>query len=630
MTQARASARAAKRRTTFRRTTKPRDPRNRLIALLAVFVIIGAGFVALLVDLQTVRADRYRSLGEDQRTRTRQIAGYRGGVLDRNGFVLAASTPSHQIVADPTLVADPAGTAILLGPILGIDSATLTEQLTPDSETDRFSLLARSVDDEAVTRIQGLETGDDDALVGIFVLPEENRVYPAGELANAIVGRVDPDEQGITGVELQYNEVMTGIPGTEQFERGRFGSISVGDWKVDPATAGYDITLTIDHRIQYVAEQTLIDHCDATGAAGATAVVGDPHTGEVLAMAAVRRDDETGDCAVAGYNAALIDTFEPGSVMKPIVVAAATEELGYTADTLVEVPNRIVVGGKGFADHPSHPIAPYPISQIIANSMNVGTILVAQRLSADTVYDYMRAFGVGHPTGLDFAGESNGALRHPDEWWGSDYGSIPIGQGLTVNATQLLLVYNVFASGGMFVQPTLVRSMEAADGNIHSAALPDQRRIVSEDTAAEVTRSLRAVVEVGTGTNAGVPGYAVAGKTGTAWKVFDDGSGTLGYGSDRNRRYVVSFVGYLPADDPQLTMAVVVDEPQSDWTASAVAAPVFAEIAEYATRLLEIPPGSPAGMAVTPEGRVRSLPAEVDVAGPSVADTAVALDEGDR
>lgn len=610
MTKTKASARAARRRSTFRQTTKPNDPRHRLIALLAIFVIIGAGFVAVLVDLQTVRPDRYRDYGENQRTRTRQIAGYRGAVVDRNDFVLAASTPSHQIVTDPTLVEDPEATAALLAPILGVEASELAEILRGSSPTDRYGLLARNVDDEAVTRIQQLDAADEqsDFLNGIFIRPEENRVYPAGELAKPIVGRVDLDEQGTFGLEHQYNDLMTGVPGTEQFERGRFGSISVGDWKVDPATAGYDVQLTLDHRIQYVAEQALLEHCEATGAQGATAVMAEPHSGEILAMVSVVRDDDDG-CIIPIYNTALINTFEPGSVVKPFVIAAATEELSYTADTLVDVPNGIVVGGKGFYDHPEHPPAPFPISQILADSMNVGTIKVAQRLSADTVYDYFTDFGIGQASGLGVKGESSGRLRAPADWWGADYGSIPIGQGMTVNATQLLSAYNVLANGGTFVDPVLVRSVESADGQIHSAAIVEPRQVISQRTVDELKRSLAGVVEQGTGSNASVPGYSVAGKTGTAWKVFDDGSGTLGYGSDGNRRYIVTFAGFLPVDEPMLSLVVVVDEPLTDNTAAAVAAPIFSEIADYAVRILGIAPTE----GIVGDGeRVRGTPALAD------------------
>lgn len=603
----RAATRAEKRRTTFRRTGTPSDPRNRLVGLLVLFVIIGAGFVAVLVDLQAVRPEENVSYGESQRYRTRQIAAYRGAVLDRNGFALAVSTPAHKVVADPTLIVDPVATAGLLAPILGVDSAVLTEQLTPDSDNDRYALLAGTVDGETVAGIQLLEDDKElsEALVGVFVRPEEDRVYPAGELAGAVVGRVDIDEQGIYGIEEIYNTEMTGEPGTEQFEVGRFGSISVGDYSVTEATAGNNLVLTIDQRIQYVAEQALVEHCEATGADGATAVMADPRTGEILALAAARRDE--GGCYVPNYAAGLVDAFEPGSVIKPVVVAAAFEELGYTGDTVVDVPSRISVGGKTFVDHPEHPPAPFAITQIVAESMNVGIILLAQRLGADAVHGYLTDFGFGQPTGLEWSGESTGRLRATEDWWGADHASIPIGQGMSVNATQLLGAYNVLANGGEYVPPTLVQSLETPGGLSHGVDRPPAERLISEATAAEVTESLVAVVNGGTGEQAAVNGYQVAGKTGTAWKVFDDGSGSLTYGSDGNRRYVVTFVGYLPADDPQLSLVVVVDEPKSDTTAAAIAAPLFSEIAGYGARILDIEPNQP--VSTTDGERVRSTPA---------------------
>jgi cell division protein FtsI (penicillin-binding protein 3) len=572
-----------------------------------VFVIIGAGFVAVLVDLQTVRSDVYRSAGEDQRTRTRQLTGYRGAVLDRNGFVLAASVPSHRLVADPTMIEQPRQTAALLAPVLGIDEETLVDQLTPDSKTDQYSLLASAIDDEAAARIEEMEVAKETsvALVGVWLRPEENRIYPAGDLAGAIVGRVDPDKRGIFGVEQQFDELMTGIPGVEQFEGGRFGSISVGDRVVDPAVAGYNVSLTIDYRIQYLTEEALIEHCESARANGATAVMADPRTGHILAMASVSRNDD-GTCGVTNYNGALVDSFEPGSVMKPFVVAAATEELGYTSDLLVEVPSRLSVGGKTFVDHPPHPAASYPISQILAKSMNVGTILLSQRMAPETIFDYLNAFGFGQPSGLGVPGESRGDLRSPDEWWGSDHGSIPIGQGMTTTAVQLLSAYNVLANGGTFVAPVMVDSIETPDGIDHGVEPEEVRTVVDPTTTAEVTESLVAVVNQGTGVEAAVDGYQVAGKTGTAWKVFDDGSGQLSYGSDGNRRYVVSFAGFLPAEDPVLSMAVVVDEPERDTTAATIAAPLFGDIATYAMRVLAVPT---ADMLPADGDRVRAVAA---------------------
>lgn len=604
-----AERRRALRRRAFRRTSKPVDPRNRLILLLVVFAMVGAGFVALLVDLQAIRDDGLRSQGEAQRTSTRQLAGYRGSVVDRNGFVLAASTPSHKVVADPTMVVNPSATATLLAPLLGREVTTLTDELTADSASDRYALLSRTVTDDTSDRIRGLMADGTtaDRMVGVFVRPEEARVYPADELATPLVGRVDPDERGIYGVEAQYDDLMTGVPGEEEFESSRFGSISVADWRVDPATAGYDVILAIDHRIQYVAEEALRAQCEQTGAAGATAVVTEPSSGEILAMAGVSRDAETGTCEVPRHNAALVWSFEPGSVLKTITMAAAIEELGWSRDTMIEVPPRVVVGGKSFEDRPAHAAAPYPLSQILSKSMNVGTIEVARSVGPAQVHAYLQRFGFGQLTGIDFEGETTGRLRDLDDWWGSDAGSIPIGQGVSVNATQLAAAYNVVANQGHYRSPILVRSLRGPDGSEHHVDTGPARPVISERTAAELTEMLVGVVADGTGKPAAIPGYTVAGKTGTAWKAFDDGSGTFGYGSAGDRRYVSTFAGFAPANDPRVSIVVVVDEPSvGSTTASVVAAPVFAEIGSYVLSLLEVPPEIVVDDA---DGPVRATPA---------------------
>ena len=400
---------------------------------------------------------------------------------------------------------------------------------------------------------------------------------------------------------------MTGIPGEEEFESSRFGSISVADWRVDPATAGYDVVLSIDHRLQYVAEEALRAQCEATGADGATAVVTEPSTGEILAMAGVSRDAETGRCEIPRHNSALVWPFEPGSVLKTITMAAAIDELGWDGDTLVEVPPRVVVGDKTFADRPSHPAAPYPLSQILANSMNVGTIKVAQAVGPAQVRTYLDRFGFGHPTGIGFEGETSGLVRELDDWWGSDAGSIPIGQGISVNATQLAAAYGAVANGGQYRSPVLVRTLRGPDGSEHHVDAGPGRPVISERTAAELTELLVGVVAHGTGEPAAIPGYVVAGKTGTAWKAFDDGSGTLSYGSADDRRYVSTFAGFAPAGDPRVAIVVVIDEPSNGITAaSAVAAPVFAEIGEYALRILGV---APTELVTDGDAPVRGTPA---------------------
>ncbi len=627
MTARRASSRDARRRavrrTIFRRTTNPLDPQNRLILLLAVFAIIGAGFVALLVDLQAVRSEDLQTLGEDQRTGTRPLAGYRGQIVDRNGFVFASSTPSNEIVADPELVGDSETTAALLGPVIGVDPTELAVDLAGESDGDRYALLARTVSGDVASQVQALIDSDDTAaeMAGVFVRVEEQRIYPAENLARPIIGRVDPDKRGIYGVESQYDNVMTGMPGVEEFERGRFGSISVGDWTVSPPEAGFDVALAIDNRLQFAAEDTLMEHCNATGAAGATAVMTDPPTGEILAMATVSRDEDSNQCVVPKSNTALVDTFEPGSVLKTVTMAAAIEELGLTSESTIEVPPQVNIGGKTFNDRTSRVAAPYPLAQILADSMNVGTIKVAERLGPTQIHSYLNRFGFGQPTGIGFQGEATGTVRAPEDWYGSDAGSIPIGQGVTVNATQLVAAYSAIANGGSYRQPILVRSLLAPDGTEHLVDSGPGKPVIGGAAAGELTDMLVGVVADGTGGNASIPGYAVAGKTGTAWKVFEDGAGTVGYGSPENRRFVVTFAGFAPAYDPRVAIAVVVDEPKTATTASEVAAPIFSEIGQYALRVLGVPPDDAAPRRDVGE-RVRGTPAPANGEEPVLADPA--------
>ena len=591
------------------RTTPVPDVRRRLLCLLGAFILVAAALVGVLVDLQTLRPDRYRALGEDQRLRTVELAGYRGSFLDRNGFVLASSTPGREVVVDPTMVDDPAAAASLLAPALDMDPAELAIRLTATGENDRYDLLLRTSDDATIEHIADImqadrQSGSDRILTGVFLRSEEARVYPAGTLGRTVVGRVDDFEDGVSGLEYEFNDLLQGSPGQETTERGIFGSIAGGFWEVDPAEKGYDLVLTIDHRIQYITEQSLIEHCHETDAERAQAVVSHPATGEILAMANVIRQAD-GQCVVPTYNAAVVDTFEPGSVLKILAAAAVVEEMGYTQDTLVDVPNSVFVADYEYFEHAGHVAASYPVSQIMADSMNVGTIQLADAVGRETLHEYYEAFGFAQPTGLGLEAETRTRVAHWEDWQGSDFGSIAIGQGVTANTVQIMAAYNTLANDGLYVAPRLVREVVDAGGASSEVQAQEARRVVSPETADAVTEMLVGVVDSGTGTAAAVPQYRVAGKTGTAWKVFDDGSGTLSYGSDGNRRYVMSFAGFLPADDPQISIVVTVDEPNTGRNAGIVAAPVFADIAQYALRILAIPPTQ----AVTSTELVRGTPA---------------------
>ncbi len=592
-----------------RRTSHPRDPRRRIVALLCVFCLIGFGFIFSLADLQTVRADRYRDIGEEQRSRAVALTGYRGRLLDRDGAVLATSTPGQQLVVDPQKVLDPVATAAVLAPVLGIEAGALLEPLTAASMDDRYGLLSESVSADGLARFLDLADDEqmDELLNGISVVPVEERIYPAGNLARPVVGKMGVDA-ALYGMEWQFNQALEGHAGVDRHERSVFGVISVGERDVEPASKGDDVYLTIDQNIQYVVEESLIEHCQVTLANSAQAVVSDPRTGEILAMATVVRT-ETGECIVPIYNAPLVQEFEPGSVIKMVTAAAAVEELGWDSTTTFDVPNSIVVEDKEFFEHDEHPIAPYPVAQIIAQSMNVGTIMMGQAVGPEKLVHYLAAFGFGEESGLGFKDELSGKVRPYDEWYGSDIGSISIGQGMTTNTVQLAMAYNTIANDGVYLGPKLVHSIVDQAGAAQPQPAQVTRRVISSEAAAEVTKMLTAVVDadgIGTGRAAAVPGYTVAGKTGTAWKVFADETGNVGYGYPGNRRYVVTFAGFLPADDPQLSIVVVVDEPKTQTTAGLVAAPVFADVAHYVVRIMGI---APEHDALAPGEVVRGTPA---------------------
>lgn len=564
-----------------------------VFVVLACFFVVMVVFMAALIDLQAVRPHRYRDLAVDQSTATRKLAGFRGQLLDREGYVLAASTPTQLLIADPQLVADPTWTATLLAPELGIEADVLHDRLLPANDEDRYNVVAATSDQDALAAIRTMVADADttEAFDGIVIRPEEDRLYPAGDLARPVVGRVDPDEVGRSGVEQQFDELLSGTSGFERYERGIFGSISVGQRIVEPAERGYDITLTLDHRIQFGTEAILIDTCEKLGAMGAAAIVSDPRTGEIYSLASVDRLDDT-TCGVASYNKAVVDTFEPGSVMKIVAFAAAADHLGYRAGDMITVPPSIEVADKPFFDHPRHEEQEMSLADALAQSSNVATIGLSQQLGPQRYYEYASAFGFGELTGLDFAGEVAGVLRHPSEWRGSDAGSIVIGQGMTVNLLQLAAAFNAIGNGGRYVQPVIVANVEDADGEDHLISDPVERPVIGPDAAAEMLEMMTAVTgEGGTGFKAAIEGYEVAGKTGTAWKVFDNGSGRLSYGADNDRRYVTTFGGLVPATDPELSVVLMIDEPRTATSATTAAAPTFAQIAQYALRVLKIAPG---------------------------------------
>jgi cell division protein FtsI (penicillin-binding protein 3) len=563
------------------RRGKVARPHRRLVGALLVLLLCFGVVAARLVQVQALGGDRYTAFGASQRFQDIVLPADRGSIFDRNGNDLAVSIPQRTVWADPSLVEDPAATAQQLGTLLQLDPAMVAKVTLRLAGDKRFAYVARRVPDAQADAVAAAE------LPGIFLLEEPTRFAPSGDLARSVLGRVGDDNEGLSGLELQFDDALTGEPGEQLIEKDPDGRTFPGGRKeLEPAQRGDDLVLTIDRAMQYETERALAAQIEAKGAKGGTAIVTRPGTGEVLALANLRRDADTGEVVASGSNTALVASYEPGSVNKLITVAGALEEGLVSPSTQLVVPDRLQVGDHEFSDHDPHPTESYTVTRILAESSNIGTIKIAQQLGKDRLDEYLRRFGFGQKTALGFPGEAAGILLPRKEYNSTSIGSIPIGQGIAVTAMQMLAAYNAIANDGVYVPPKLVLETVAADGSRHPAPSIEGHRVVSKDTAAQLRTMLANVVSEGTGSRGGITGYTVAGKTGTARKPinggYEDASGRY--------HYVATFAGFVPAERPELSIIVVIDEPTGDIFGGSVAAPVFADLAQYGLRLFRIPP----------------------------------------
>lgn len=567
---------------------------RRIRIALVIYGLAMALVVGQLAYIQLVQGESYADRGVRQRARTLDLPATRGRIYDRDGQVLATSVPSATLFADPRAYrpdttpdgqpVPPAGdageVAAALAPLLERDVDELTALLERDAH---FVYLARQVDWELGEQVLELE------LPGIQRLDEPRRVYPAGGLAGQVVGFTGIDGDGLQGLEVGYDEVLRGQPGTLAVERTPGGlEIASGVRELEPPVVGTDLVLTIDREIQHLAERAAEEAVETHEAAGAGIVVLEVGTGEVLAMASAPGFDpnhrRSGD-EDRWRNRVVTDVFEPGSTQKALTVAAAIDAGVVAAHDMRSVADRVTVGGHTFTDAYRRPTMDLSVAQIMERSSNVGTIELAQELGPDRLETALRDFGYGSRLGTGFPGESAGLLMPHEQWWGTSLPTIAIGQGVAVTLLHLAHGYGVLANDGIAVAPRLIRGTVDEDGRLTPSAPPRPRRVVGADTARDVSRMLVAAVsgEHATGTRAAVPGYQVAGKTGTARKPDPVNRGY----SDQ---YVAAFVGYAPAHDPQLVVAVMVDEPSTSIFGGVVAAPVFRTVMEAALVARRLPP----------------------------------------
>jgi cell division protein FtsI (penicillin-binding protein 3) len=592
MPQARGSGRQRRpppRRRPQRRPLRPRrrrvNGRRRLLALLILSVLAFSAISGRLVILQVFDAGSLDQAAARQRLTVIDLPATRGRIFDRNLDDLAISIPARAVWADPRLVRDKRRTAARLAKALGTSKAAIAERL---ASRGRFVYLARRIPKARADRVQAMD------LPGVFVEVDVARRYPSGTVASQVLGFVDVDGHGQAGIEQQYDGLLRGHAGKIQLERDPKGrAIPQGRRSLEPAEPGTDLVLTIDQQLQYVTEQALARAVHDHKARAGSVVVMSPRTGEILAMANVPTFDpnQVGRSRPeARRNRAVEDMFEPGSTNKTITAAAALEHGVRTPKTETIVPDSLpLCPEKTFHDSHSHAPELMTFADIVAKSSNVGTIMTARDLGRDRLYQAQVDFGYGRRSGVDLPGESPGILRPPQSWYCTDLGTNAIGQGVAVTVLQMASVYATVANNGVLRPPTLLRGMVDAHGRVAKAEPKPGRRVLSARTARTLSRILEGVVEDGgTGTEAALEEWRVAGKTGTARKPDTEHGGYL------PGAYVGSFIGFAPAERPAVVVAVVIDQPTRGYYGGSVAAPVFREVTASALRRLGVVPTLPA------------------------------------
>ena len=548
-----------------------------LLAILMAVLLVVAG---RLVYIQTVVGPTYAAAAADQRTSDIVLSPQRGFIVDREGEVLAESVDARTIYAVPASIVDKEGTANAIASTLGGDPAAYLAKLSQDTS---FAYIARKVE---ASKAQALA---DLGIAGLGFLEDSRRVYPSNELACQVLGFVGVDDQGLSGLELYYDDTLGGEPGRLIAERDTQGRpIPGGVTLEEEAVDGSDITLTIDKDIQYQAQIALAEAVAHWGAAAGSVVVMDPTNGEILAMASMPQFDPNsfGASDSATYrNRPIVDTYEPGSTIKSLTAAAVIDNGLFAPESMFELPPTIDVGGRTIHESHDRPTANWSLTEIVTNSSNVGAVKLGLALGEEGLYDYFARFGLTGKTGVDYPGEVKGWLPGTDQWSPSSIATIPFGQGVSVTPLQLARALSAIANGGYLVTPHFLS--EVSDDEA-SRAWPTTTGVITAETAAAMRLVLTDVVNEGTGSAAAVAGYQVAGKTGTAQKAHTDGR--AGYAAGK---YVASFSGFLPAENPRILIVVTIDEPSNSIYGGTVAAPTFSRVARFCVEHLKIPPGTP-------------------------------------
>jgi cell division protein FtsI (penicillin-binding protein 3) len=549
-------------------------------------------FACQLVRVQVIQAGAYQEKAAYEMKSTRVIPAPRGEITDVNGVSFARSVSAINIVVDQTQITEPARVAEFVAPILNLPAEDIEQSITG---TRKYAIVLRNARPamwESLTKAlydynEVLENNElDKRIIGFFPERVYIREYPSGELISSLIGFVRADGVGASGIESGMNSLIAGKEGRYSYARGNGAEIPGSQQELVAAKAGTNIRLTIDRDVQWVAAEAISKAVKQYGASSGTVIVMDPKTGAIVAHATAPtfNPNNTKNVALSLMrNPSVQDVYEPGSTGKVMTMAAALEEKTVTPTTVISVPYKVKRGGSYFHDHEPHPVQQLTASGILAVSSNTGTIKIGESMSNDTLHRYLTKFGIGIKTGSGLPGESSGILRPVSDWSGTTAPTVAFGQGYSVTAMQATSVFATIANNGVRVSPTVIAGTSDASGHFTPAGNRSTTRVVSEDTAVKLRIMMESVVTAnGTAPSAAIPGYRVAGKTGTAERI-DPLTG-------RYSGYTASFIGFAPADAPRYVISVTIQDPKNGHYGGALGGPVFKKVMTFVLQSKHVAP----------------------------------------
>lgn len=573
--------------------------KSRIRILALVFTVALALLSLQLFRVQIFEAANYKLRAVDEMETTRTIQAPRGEITDVNGVSFARSVSAISVVVDQTQIANPAVTAAFVAPILGL---SVEEVQTSITGKRKYSMVLKNGRPALWTKLSAameeynasLESKDlAKRIIGFFPERSYIREYPSGELISSLIGFVRADGVGATGIESSMNSVITGTAGRYSYARANGAEIPGSQSEIIAPKTGTSVKLTIDRDVQWVAAKAIAEAVKSSGAVSGTVIVMDPKTGAIIAHATAPTFDPNNTKGVTldlMRNPSVQDVYEPGSTGKVMTMAAALEEKTITPTTVFSVPYGLYRAGKTFRDHDPHPTQYLTATGILAVSSNTGSIKVGETLGSEKLYDYLTKFGIGIKTGSGLPGESAGILHPVKEWSGTTAPTVAFGQGYSLTAMQATSVFATIANGGLRVSPTVIAGTKDSSGHFTPAGNRQEVRVVSEETAAKLRTMMESVVTGnGTAPSAAIPGYRVAGKTGTAQRV-DPITG-------KYSGYTASFIGFAPADSPRFVINVTLQRPRNGHFGGVLCGPVFKKVMTFVLQSEHV---APTGTKVLP------------------------------